>query len=34
MAGQRFGVKEAGDGMWLVSFMTHDLGYIGLDQKT
>ena len=26
MAGQRFGVKEAGDGMWLVSFMTHDLG--------
>ena len=34
MAGQRLGVKEVEDGIWLVSFMHHDLGYIDLEQKT
>jgi hypothetical protein len=34
MAGQRLGVKEVGDGIWLVTFMTYDLGYIDLEQKT
>ena len=34
MAGQRLGVKEVDDGIWLVTFMTYDLGYIDLEQKT
>ncbi len=34
MAGQRLGIKEADDGIWLISFMQHDLGYIDLEQKT
>jgi len=34
MAGQRLGVKEVDDGIWLVSFMHYDLGYIDLEQKT
>ena len=34
MAGQRVGIKEVDDGIWLVSFMTYDLGYIDLEQKT
>jgi transposase InsO family protein len=34
LAGQRLGVKEVDDGIWLVSFMQHDLGYIDLEQKT
>ncbi len=34
MAGQRLGIKEVDDGIWLVSFMSHDLGYIDLEQKT
>ena len=34
MAGQRLGIKEMDDGIWLVSFMHHDLGYIDLEQKT
>jgi transposase InsO family protein len=34
MAGQRLGVKEVEDGIWLVSFMQYDLGYIDLEQKT
>jgi transposase InsO family protein len=34
MAGQRLGIKEVEDGIWLVSFMHHDLGYIDLEQKT
>jgi len=33
MAGQRLGLKEVDDGIWLVSFMHHDLGYIDLEQK-
>ncbi len=34
MAGQRLGIKEVDDGIWLVSFMHHDIGYIDLEQKT
>ena len=34
MAGQKLGIKEIDDGIWLVSFMQHDLGYIDLEQKT
>lgn len=34
MAGQRLGIKEVDDGIWLVSFMQYDLGYIDLEQKT
>lgn len=26
-AGQTVGIKEVGDGIWLVSFMDYDLGY-------
>ena len=28
------GIKEVDDGIWLVSFMNHDLGYIDLEEKT
>jgi transposase InsO family protein len=34
LAGQRVGVKEVDEGIWLVSFMHYDLGYIDLEQKT
>lgn len=34
LAGQRLGIKEVDNGIWLVSFMTYDLGYIDLEQKT
>ena len=34
LAGERLGLKEVDDGIWLVSFMTYDLGYIDLEQKT
>jgi transposase InsO family protein len=34
LAGQKLGIKEVDDGIWLVSFMQHDLGYIDLEQKT
>jgi transposase InsO family protein len=34
MAGQRLGIKEVDDGIWIVSFMSYDLGYIDLEQKT
>lgn len=34
MAGQKLGIKEIDDGIWLVSFMHYDLGYIDLEQKT
>ena len=34
MAGQKLGIKEVEDGIWLVSFMHYDLGYIDLEQKT
>lgn len=34
LAGQRLGIKEIDDGIWLVSFMRYDLGYIDLEQRT
>jgi len=34
LAGQRLGIKEVDDSIWLVSFMHYDLGYIDLEQRT
>ncbi len=34
LAGHRLGLKEVDDAIWLVSFMTYDLGYIDLEQRT
>jgi transposase InsO family protein len=34
LAGQAVGVKEVEPGIWLVSFMEYDLGYIDLEEKT
>ncbi len=34
LAGQRLGIKEIDDGIWLTSFMQYDLGYIDLEQRT
>jgi transposase InsO family protein len=33
LAGHRLGIKEVDDGIWLVSFMRYDLGYIDLEQR-
>ncbi|PVE55480.1 IS481 family transposase [Rhizobium rhizogenes] len=34
LAGQKLGLKEVEDGIWIVSFMHYDLGYIDLEQRT
>jgi transposase InsO family protein len=34
LAGQRLGIKEIDDGIWLVSFMHYDRGYFDLEQRT
>jgi hypothetical protein len=34
LAGQAVGVKEVDGGIWLVSFMDYDLGYIDLEERT
>jgi hypothetical protein len=34
LAGKAVGVKEVDHGIWLVSFMNYDLGYIDLEEKT
>src|ERR1700730_4801833 len=34
LAGQRLGIKEVDDDIWIVSFMHYDLGFIDLEQKT
>jgi hypothetical protein len=34
LAGQRVGIKEVDEGIWIVSLMLYDLGYIDLKQKT
>ena len=34
LAGQSLGIKKVDDGIWIVSFMSYDLGYIDLEQKT
>jgi hypothetical protein len=33
-AGLAVGIKEVDDGIWLVTFMDYDLGYIDLEEKT
>ena len=33
-AGQKLGIKEVDEGIWLVSSLDYDLGYIDLEQKT
>jgi hypothetical protein len=34
LAGNKVGLKEVDEGIWLVSFMHYDLSYIDLEQKT
>jgi transposase InsO family protein len=34
LAGQKLGIKEVDDGIWLVSFIQYDLGYFDLEQRT
>jgi transposase InsO family protein len=34
LAGHRLGIKEVDEGIWLLSFMHYDLGYIDLEQRT
>ncbi len=34
LAGQRLGIKEVEEGVWIVSFMRYDLAFIDLEQKT
>jgi transposase InsO family protein len=34
LAGQAVGIKEVDNGIWLVSFMEYDLGFIDLEEKT
>jgi hypothetical protein len=34
LVGQRLGIKEVDEGIWLVSFMHYDLGYFDLEQRT
>jgi transposase InsO family protein len=34
LAGQKIGIKEVDDGIWIVTFMRYDLGYIDLEQRT
>ena len=34
LAGQRLGIKKVDDGIWIVSFMSYDLGFIDLRQKS
>lgn len=33
LAGQAVGVKEVDEGIWLVSFMDYDLGYVDLEAR-
>jgi hypothetical protein len=33
LAAQAVGIKEVHDGIWLVSFMDYDLGYIDREEK-
>ena len=33
LAGQAVGIKEVDDGIWLVTFMDYDLGYIDLEDR-
>ncbi len=33
LVGQNLGIKEVDHGIWLVSFMHYDRGYVDLEQK-
>ena len=33
LAGQRVGIKEVDEGIWIVRFMHYDLAFIDLEQK-
>ena len=33
LAGQRLGIKEVDEGIWIVSFMHYDLGYIDWSRR-
>ncbi|WP_422378972.1 hypothetical protein [Roseibium sp.] len=33
LTGQKFGIKEVEDGIWPISFMSHDLAYIGKEEN-
>ena len=33
LAGQRLGIKEVDDGIWIVSFMNYDLGFVDLKKN-
>ena len=33
LAGQRPGIEEVGDGIWIARLMSYDLGFIDLEQK-
>ncbi len=33
-AGQKLGIKDVDDGIWLVSYMHYDFGCIDLEQRT
>jgi hypothetical protein len=34
LAGQRLGIREVDEAIWLASFIDYDLGYIDLEQRT
>ncbi len=34
LAGQAVGIREVENGIWLVSFMHYDLGYVDLEERT
>jgi hypothetical protein len=34
LAGQKLGIKQVDEGVWPVSFLNYDLGYIDLEQQT
>jgi hypothetical protein len=34
LAGQKLGIKQVDEAIWLVSFMQYDLGYVDLEQRT
>lgn len=34
LAGQKLGIKEVDEAIWLVSFMQYDLGYVDLEQRS
>jgi hypothetical protein len=33
-SGQKLGIREVDDAIWLVSFMYYNLGYVDLEEKT